>query len=327
MSAPASLGPPLFVVGALRSGTTLLRVMLDRHPLLAIPPESHFVPVLWARRRRYGRNGRIEDRERFLHDLAADSRFRGWELPLDAVRRELALHQSPTFGQAIDAVFRAYASREGKRRWADKTPRYVDCLPLLARIVPEARFVHLIRDGRDVAISIVDLGRLHRRSATAAFFWARRVTNGRRAGVALGPKRYTEMRYEDLLDDLEGGLRRLCAFADLPFDPVMLEHDERAIQRVPARQRRMHARLALPPTKGLRDWRTQMPADELAEFEAIAGAVLVDVGYELASGPVGVGTRLRAWSRMLGLGTRVAGYRMRALARRVRRRMAANQRS
>jgi hypothetical protein len=260
----------------------------------------------------------VENRERFLEDLAAQQRFQSWGLPLEAVRSKLILLESPTLGQALGAIFEAYASREGKRRWGDKTPRYVNDLPLLARIFPEARFIHMIRDGRDVAMSIVDVGRLHRRSATAAIVWARRVTSGRNARALLGPHRYIECHYETLLGDLEGELRELCAFADLPFDSAMLEHDQRAIERVPVSQRHMHTHLALPPTAGLRDWRTQMQASELAEFEAIAGPVLAAAGYELASGRVATTTRLRAWSRIVALAARLTRRRMRALVGRHR---------
>jgi hypothetical protein len=285
---------PFFIVGVDRSGTTLLRVMLDRHPLLAIPPESHFIPRLWARHRRYGPNGIVDRKELFLRDLDADPHFRQWRLSLQAVRDELSKESSPTLAAAIECTFRAYAHSRGKVRWGDKTPGYAEQVDLLSRLFPEARFVHLIRDGRDVALSMMDLGRLHRRAATVAFFWRRRIGVAKSKGQLLGSRRYLELRYESLVEDPERELKRLCGFLDLSFAPEMLQHDERAVLTIPAAVRRMHRSTALPPTKGLRDWRSQMDSKQVAEFEAIAGQQLLATGYEVTS-KIDLAVRARAW--------------------------------
>lgn len=320
MDRSADSPPPFFIVASARSGTTLLRVMLDRHPRLAIPPESHFIPRLWAERRRYGREGRIEDRDRFLRDLAADRRFQSWDLPIEAVRRDLDStgRAAPAFPEAVAAAYRAYARARGKEWWGDKTPRHVNDLPLLGSLFPEARFVHMLRDGRDVALSVLELERLHHRAATPAYFWARHIRLARSAAQELGPARFAEVRYEDLLEDPEGELRRVCRFLGLGFEPVMLEHDRQALERIPARQQRMHARIALPPTKGLRDWRTQMSPADVAEFEAVAGRELVAAGYERAAAPPGLPVRARAWLRLGWFWLRSRRLRTRVQARRRR---------
>jgi hypothetical protein len=312
--------PPFFVVGAARSGTTLIRVMLDRHPGVAIPPESHFIPRLFEQRRRYGEGGRIQRANDFLRDLAADGRFRSWELPIESVREQLAAVEGPTFADGIAAAFSAYAKAQGKPRWGDKTPKYVDVIPLLAGLFPEARFVHVIRDGRDVALSVLDMERLHAHAATPARVWARQIKMGRAAGRSLGPTRYLELRYEDLLEDPDARLRELCTFLGVSFEPGMLDHADRALDRIPKRQQGMHKRLALPPTKGLRDWRSQMKASELAEFEAIAGAELEATGYTLATGPPSIATRVRASMRSGGFWGRYLKGRSSVAFRRRRRR-------
>jgi len=304
--------PPFFIVGAPRSGTTLLRVMIDRHPEVAIPGEGHFIPDLWAARRRYGRNGRIDDQRRWLRDLAAHPVFRYWELTPEAVAQELPGRQ-PSFAEAVDAAYRAYARQHGKIRWGDKTPEYVDHLPLLAKLFPDARFVHLLRDGRDVALSTLDLGRLHTHAASAAFFWARHVRHAWAISSSLGAERYLELRYEDLVEEPERRLREVCEFLSLPFQPSMLDHDGGALERLPERMRSIHTRLALPPTKGLRDWRRDMHPLQVAEFEAIAGPCLAEAGYELASATPSL--RARAMGRW-----RIAAFAARYGRRRVWRR-------
>src|SRR2546430_1135755 len=144
---------PLFVVGCGRSGSTLLRLMLDAHPQLAVPPESHFIPQLW---RDHG-GARPVDPDVIVRALVATPHFRHWKIPEDAVRRRVEELERPSFADVVGAAFEANADVYGKTRWGDKTPIYVRSIPLLARLWPEARFAHLIRDGRDVALSYLSL--------------------------------------------------------------------------------------------------------------------------------------------------------------------------
>jgi Sulfotransferase family len=315
-SSDAVRHPPFFIVGAARSGTTMLRLMLDRHPEVAIPGESHFIPELWGRRRNYGTDGRVEDREAFVRDLSELRTFRRWDLSPDLVRKELEVLSDPIFAQAVEAVFLAHAHSRGKERWGDKTPDYVEHLPLLARLFPDALFVHLIRDGRDVALSTIDLERRHQKAATAGYFWARAVRQGMAAAAFLEPNRYREVRYESFVGDPEGQIRRLAEFLDIPFHPALLEHDRNAGQRIPEGVRRLHPNVALPPTRGLRDWRRDMRPEEIEEFEAVAGRQLLAAGYQLSGRSVGPIVRARAWGRMIPF---VLDYLRRRLRRRRRR--------
>jgi hypothetical protein len=311
--ARAGVYGPVFIVGAARSGTTLLKTMLDRHPDVAIPPESHFIPYLWARRRRYGSQGRIYHQQRLLRDLAS-TRFRHWGLSIDAVRDEMASTVSERFPDAVEAIYLAYAHSRGKGRWGDKTPRYVARMELLADLFPHARFVHIVRDGRDVALSVLDLRKLHTHAATAAFFWRRRVKQGRNAARMLAPGRYLEVHYEDLIDDPASSMRIICTFLHLPFHPVLLQRDDDALSRIPGHHHGMHSRIALPPTRGLRDWRSQMADSEVAEFEAIAGRELSTMGYELSGVRPPQLAKVRAWIRMAGLGLRYVRRRWRRIS-------------
>lgn len=271
-------GPPVFIVGCPRSGTTLLRLMLDCHPDLAIPPESHFIPLLWSVRRRYRSDGRF-DAERLARDIMATPRFREWMLPEPAVWRRVRALRRPGFAEVVEAVFLAYADHHGKRRWGDKTPGYSLEMALLGRLFGAARFLHVIRDGRDVALSFLEsIGPKTLTEAAAA--WAHRVRRGREDGRALGPGRYLEVRYEDLVEDAGAVLRTVCDFIELDFRPDMLRYHERGLRAVPVREHRVHRNLARPPTKGLRDWRRDMSPGDVALIEAVAGRELSAFGYE-----------------------------------------------
>ena len=269
--------PPLIVLGVRRSGTTLLRVMLDRNAALAIPDESYFVPQL-ARRHR----GTIAP-EAFLDDLRRLPTLVEWGLSPDAVARRL--HPGMTTGDAIAAVFETYAAERGKPRWGDKTPLYMQHLPLFERLFPDARFVHLIRDGRDAALSFLTVpdgimtegwGHPHDASGFACQ-WATEVRAARALGEHVGPQRYLELRYEQLVAEPETELRRVCAFAGLEYDDAMLEY----VGQTESARKEHQQRLKEPPRVGVRDWRTEMGGEARAAFEAVAGDLLDELGYEV----------------------------------------------
>jgi hypothetical protein len=270
-------GPPLLILGVRRSGTTLLRVMLDRHSQLAVPDETYFVPQLADRHLL-----RVEP-DRFLDDVR---RVVDWDIPLDKVRSRL--RPGMPIGAAIGTVYAVYAEERGKPRWGDKTPMYMQNLRLLERLFPDALFVHLIRDGRDAATSFLAMPRgivtetwMHPRTpADFACQWRTEVAAARRLGGRVGP-RYLEVRYEDLVADAESALRRVCEFAELEYEPGLTDYAGNVdVSAKPHQQS-----LKQPPTKGLRDWRAQMSPTDVAAFEHVAGDLLRELGYETSQTP------------------------------------------
>jgi hypothetical protein len=286
------LPPAPFVVGVGRSGTTLLRLMLDSHPELAIPAETHFVPELLER-----------DAERRSADELVDLivAARSWG---DFGLEEERLRAAATGAQGAADVLRAFyglcAEREGKRRWGDKTPGYVKRMRPIGAGLGEARFIHLIRDGRDVALSRRARGMGDEKPiADVADLWRRRIENARRQAKRLRG-RYLELRFEDLVAEPERALREVCELVELDFDPAMLAHHQRAGERISelgdldaegvrrgrdAGERQAAHALAAKPPSGARTevWRTEMGAAERAEFEAVAGGLLAELGYDVPS--------------------------------------------
>jgi hypothetical protein len=211
-----------------------------------------------------------------------------------------------TTGEAIAAIFETYAAKQGKPRWGDKTPLYMQHLPLLERLFPDALWLHLVRDGRDAALSFLALppgfsGQTWAQPRTVAQFAARWKVEidaaralGRRAG-----ERYLELRYEDLVTEPEQEMRRVCEFASLPWEPEMLTYAGFFdVSNMPE-----HQRLAQPPTPNVRNWREEMPAADARAFEEVAGDVLASSGYELldsaARYPTSSGRRELARFRLL----------------------------
>jgi hypothetical protein len=269
-----------FVIGCARSGTTMLRAMLDSHPDVAVPHESYFVVPVLVRRDRY-ESGPGLDRTLLLEDLGRDQTFTRWGLDEASVRAVRDDDDLRTVPAAIERLYGEYARRAGKPRFADKTPRNVLHVDLLGGAFPGARFVHLVRDGRDVVPSLVGLDYFPDRFAEAVLYWQDRVRHGRRAGRRLGAGRYLEVRYEALVAEPEATLRTLCDFLDLAYDPAMLDYHERADEVVAAVTKLDHHQgLWQPPTPGYRSWRATMSDHDQQLFEALAGATLDELGYE-----------------------------------------------
>lgn len=285
--------PAPFVVGMNRSGTTLLRMMLDSHPELTIPPETHFVPEVIKTFKR-------TDKTTPADVLGAMKSAREWG-DFDFTDIEMLGLLSDrgrklTAGEGLRAFYEAYAARVGKPRWGEKTPNYVGKMQQIQRALPEARFIHVIRDGRDVALSVLDRTVRDLTAADVAKRWKRKIQKARDAGPKL--RHYTEVRYEDLILDTEPSLRRICEFIELEWDDAVLDYHERSSNRLeemkralPADghsaeldvERRMatHAMTTKPPDADrVSRWKRQMSEADRAAFEDVAGPLLSDLGYE-----------------------------------------------
>jgi hypothetical protein len=282
--------PVPFIVGMNRSGTTLLRMMLDAHPQLTIPPETHFVPDLIKACREDGATP--EDA------LAAMKSAREWgDFGFSDAEMLARLRALPKLkpGAAVRTFYAAYMEQQGKPRWGEKTPTYVQKMKLIQRALPEARFIHVIRDGRDVALSVLDRTVRDLTAADVGRRWKKKITKAREDAPDL--RHYTEVRYEDLILDTEPVLRGVCDFIGLDWDPAALEYHERSSDRLKemARplpgdgrakelsvERRMatHAMTTKPPSADrVARWREQMTPEQRAEFEDIAGDLLGELGY------------------------------------------------
>jgi hypothetical protein len=279
------MNPYVFFVGCSRSGTTLLRRMGDAHPELAIVREQHWLPRYWEWRIGITPEGTVTGD--LLDMLLADRRFANLELPFKRVVELVENGPPKHYARFVTEVFDLHGEVKGKRLVGEKTPRYVRHLRTLNELWPRARVVHLIRDGRDVALSLLEWSRAERNVgrfptwdedpvATAALYWEWSVRLGREAGALLGPDRYYELRYEALVADPGHECRKLCEFLALAYDPAMLRFHEGRRRSKPG----LSAKKSWQPvTAGLRSWREQMAPGDLARFETAVGELLDELGY------------------------------------------------
>jgi hypothetical protein len=266
---------PVFVVGAPRSGTGLLRDLLRSHPNLAFPDESHFLPRFY---RAHGDPGSDAEARALAGRILGVRWVRAWRVPLDP--DDFADCRS--YAEVVSRLYGAVAARDGKQRWGDKTPQYVTEIPTLLRLFPRARVLHIVRDGRDVALSQIRVRFGPENVYAAARAWKRFVEIGRRDGSRF-PENYLEVRYESLLREPEPTLRAVCDFLGEPFADEVL--------RPSFLPRRMRRPLIGRPsgwiisetdiaTWNVERWRSSMPRSDRAVFETVAGDLLAELGYE-----------------------------------------------
>jgi len=283
------------IVGVPRSGTTLLRMMIDAHPDVAIPPETGFLPAL-------------ADLDPTRDAAAATGEiittFHTWpDFGLDAAAlRDTLDRRSPiTPSDAARTFYASYAECHGKGRWGDKTPTYGASIDRIARLLPEARFIHIIRDGRDVMVSVRGLWfRPGDTVEACAEDWMTRLSHTRALGAAV--PHYLEVRYEALVRQPGATLDGICRFLELRFDRRMLSYHLRAAERLREHQARYapdgqllisqadrvrNQRFVMEPPQEDRigRWHAELSEDDVRRFEAVAGEWLDRLGY---------GTRARA---------------------------------
>ncbi|MEQ1564116.1 MAG: sulfotransferase [Myxococcota bacterium] len=254
----------VFVGGAGRSGTTLFRAMLSAHPNLWCGPERKLVPAL------------------------AEFHAR-WDLATGPELREAGVDQS-----ALDAAARAWLTtflRAGTPpglRIAEKTPHNLLHMAWLGRLFPRARFLHVLRDGRAVAESLLRqrwidpaTGKLLPYCADpeqAGLYWAT-VVNTIRTQAQSVPGRYLEVRYEQLVSEPEATMHRVLAFLGEPWSDAVLAHESAAVT-LSSRESSTAAVAGARTTEGLSGWRTRLTGPQLSAVVRTAGPVLLACGYE-----------------------------------------------
>lgn len=265
---------PIFIVGMNGSGTTMLADSLRRHPdLYVLPIESKVLPYFIAGRDRFGDLARLQNRRLLADEIgrAMPYWYANGKKALVLDDEELASCRS--IGDVLSRIYEHLAAREGKRRWADKSPMNVQHIGAIADALPTSRFIHLIRDGRDAAQSFHRRWRFDPRHTI--WRWKCVVRDGRRQGSCLSLARYLEVRYETLTADPETEMRSICRFADLPFQLSLLESSMPFMD------------LGSPKAKVGRmirnseKWRTYFDDRTRVALESLAGKELSELGYEV----------------------------------------------
>lgn len=291
---------PVFILGHGRSGTTILTQLVKKYLAVAFGTESQFILRFHARLSIYGDLSIAAHRERLLNDISRERFFertgRNFGFVLDRSRVERSM-SAPTYAAMLAGIFSQLAEHNGLSRWGDKTPEYIEQPSILRSLFPDAQFVHVVRDGRDVALSSFLTHFGGKNAYKTATDWAKAMTAMRRFAEEVPAGCLHELRYEDLMAKPIESFSALIPFLGID-DRAGLVRDA----------------VAAGITGELRQdnaykWRSKMSASQVAVFEAVAGSHLSRYGYERRypeAAPLGPLTRA-AW---------MADHKIRQYARR-----------
>lgn len=291
---PSEVQPVYFIVGCPRSGTYLLSSILNSSGRIAIPTETHFVPLFRPHLWMAGNLRRTAARKRLLRAIFIFLRI--WlaraeeERDFSAVTRHSLLAIEPEadhiagtardYASVVSGLFAAYARRQGATDAGDKSA-FFDHMPLElidTALAGRARFIHVVRDGRDVCVSWGKTKVGPRSVAEAASAWARHI-EGKQSWGRQHPARYLEVRYENLLTHPRDTLRSVCTFIGFDYSDDLLNFHATAFARDISNST-THAQLSRPlNATNHGKWRQQLAPAKIAEFESIAGRALAAAGY------------------------------------------------
>jgi hypothetical protein len=317
---------PIFIIGNPRSGTTLLRLMLTCHPRIAVPPEAGFLIELEPRFRRFA--GGAVERDKFVEALLRSPKFEYWKLTEPVLRSTLAKAAPKNYADLVAGVYACWASvhQPGKPRWGDKNNFYLAHIDTLAALFPRAVFLHIVRDGRDVACSYRSLSNVRGGYAPtlpkdvfdAAYEWSRNLARIRAAFSRVGWRWVFELRYEDLTREPEKALRGVCDFLGEEFAPAMLEYArenrERELEPRDFDAWKEKNRSGLDDT-AIGRWKHDLTAAEAALVQLTGSKMLRQYGYTQAAG-VDLRTRAAYLKSVVRYRARHAAKRIRALVTR-----------
>ncbi len=264
---------PLFIGGCGRSGTTLLGAMLGAHPACLTTPESKFRFLPY---RRDGRGG-PDDLGPAAERIAAHWSFKVWEVDVD--RGEL-LDGCDTYPELLRRIVRAYGRKVGRAEaevWVDHTPGGIKFASLLFEQFPEARLIHMVRDGRATAASVIPLDWGPNTVVAAAAWWVDYVARGLAAESLYGPDRVRRVVYEQLVAEPERVLREVADFAGIDYRAEMLEGSGFRVPRFTLDQHALVGRRPDPARRAA--WRNVLTPREIELFESVAVDLLAGLGY------------------------------------------------
>jgi len=288
---------PIFIVGMMRSGTTLMSKLLDRHPRIAIPPaETHMLDI-WTHKCRRLDLSRVEDFDKFWGGFTEYANLTQCALDSSLVRERILSGGSVSFQSVLTTILEVYAERTGKARYGEKTPLHALHLDRIFEWYPGAQVIFMMRDPRAVLASLTQVPWGAQWLDYETRQWVRIA---RFCDSFASDQRVFRVRYEDLAEDGERVLRRLCEFLGEDYENSMLN----AAEAAPETSKKLaplegwdleHHRKSLEPItkESIDKWKTMLSAYQVGVIETIAGKEMEKHGYKRTSEGLSIGEQVR----------------------------------
>ena len=288
--------PHFFILGSQRSGTTLLRLLLNNHSAVAIPNEASFLMPFLGKKELLD-SGVLSDfrKQRILRYLMANSQFAKWKLQERELIQELKIHL--TMRQLISLLYYLFASKHGKSICGDKSPTFIRKLGALSDGFPNAKFIHIVRDGRDTFLSLRRKNAPGTSSiALSALEWKFKILLIRRAIKKL-KGRVIQVRYEDLVLEPKKELTTICTFLGIPFEKQMLDFWKKSENFIANH----HSDLIFKPIdpSNICKWKKELSIADVRKYEYFAERTLISYEYDVPSSSFNIRERAVLWVEVI----------------------------
>lgn len=284
---------PFFILSNPRSGSSLLRVICDSHPEITVPPECGFTEW-WHEKYKDWKS--IDNQTRrlnsFCGDLASSRKFETWNFDFSYFKNLVKAYKPENYADLVALVHVAFGLEKGKKikAWGDKNNYFINKTDLLNQLFPEAKFIFIVRDGRDVATSYISLKNLKTESPYApklpseineiALEWNRNNSKVTSFLSGLKESNILILRYEDLVNRLEENCKMICKFLNVPFNPQMLEYYKIGLEPMQTLDWKKKT-LRSPDKLAIGKYKKLLTSEEIDLFNSIAGKTLKEFGYEV----------------------------------------------
>ncbi len=282
---------PVFIVSSGRSGTTLLRSMLNLSTQLHIPHESDFIARAYPY---FGKKNQFTEKDyvQLIKMFFRESFANGWNLKPEYLLEELKQAQPKSFTDINEIIYHAFLkeSKQTQKRWGIKAPVLIASVDEILEVFPSARIIHLVRDGRDVCVSYKKVHESKestfgpKSTLANALYW---VDGLRRINGLRGRNSILEIKYEDLVDNPEATVKSVCRFIDIPFEESMCKDFFKEAQQNQLTDKELngiHKNIASPILKDNKNkYRKSLKGQQILLYEFIAYPYLKNYGYELSS--------------------------------------------
>jgi sulfotransferase family protein len=272
---------PFFIFGAQRSGTTLLRLMLNAHSKVAIPEEGGFwMPLLRKFKKNFNKRIKSTELEKYIEYINNSPQYKLWCNDDSNSFENIKKKKEVTLSYIMSTVYENYAKSKNKILWGDKTPSFFRMIPVLSKLFPNAKYIHIYRDGRDVYLSWQAIDKTKRNISLIALEWVYKLKRARKDLENIDSKKVIEVKYESLVSKPEENLKKICNFISIEYEETMLDFWKSSNQFIGAH----HSKLINSPVSlsSVAKWKKKLSNRQISKFEIIAGKILKENGYEIS---------------------------------------------